>query len=564
MRSMTQLSITNDAPSLRDTSLEDVQRRQRRLLNGWLLAIGLLLVVVAGVRVGLQISSSPLISLDLQDMLLAVGLVCVIIAAVLNRYHRRQIASSVLIALVVAALAGINYFYPPYTLALLPLMALPVGLAALLLDRRAIFLTAACTIFALASTEGVDTHTTGLFQGLFTFPWNDLAKIEWAKLPIDLMVTIASIVIALFASLLLALILAPLREENAHLLAIIQQSEAAKSQVHRDRHLADQSREQAEARLLQQQHYIDHIDQTLQHIDQGVIAIDAAGAIVRANEPAERLWTELAGERILGKTLDQVRTFLEDAHIAPLGVTITKLADSPSDITGYTHVLSDRREYAHLARLRGELLALLTDEMRNPLTSIVTALEITLGQSLPDGVDRVIAGARRSGQQLIDLVTILLEINQIEQNPSALRREHTTVRPILEAAIAQTAPFAQQRAVVVVVEYSGDGPLLVDSERLRRAFVIILEEALRNSPSYSTMQIRTERQPTSIVVRVSDQGPELPPAQRVTPEQRSVPTLGLVFSKLVLEAHGGRLWVESAGGHGNVHVFSLPIEQSKF
>jgi signal transduction histidine kinase len=211
---------------------------------------------------------------------------------------------------------------------------------------------------------------------------------------------------------------------------------------------------------------------------------------------------------------------------------------------------------------------LLADEMRNPLTSMVTALEMTLGQNLPDGADRVLVGARRSGQRLLDLVTTMIEIDQIERSPDTLQRSVASIRPALEAGIAQSAPLAQQGAVTVVVEYSGDGLVLMDAERLRRAFVYLLENALRHSPPYSTVQVRIERQNGSLVVRISDQGAGLAPEQRESlfdqrapVDGRNAPSLGLAFSKLVIETHGGRVWVESAESQGTTYVFTLPVEK---
>jgi signal transduction histidine kinase len=120
----------------------------------------------------------------------------------------------------------------------------------------------------------------------------------------------------------------------------------------------------------------------------------------------------------------------------------------------------------------------------------------------------------------------------------------------------------------VVVEYSGDGAILLDGERMRHAFVHLLEQALRHSPPYSTVQVRTERQNGSVIVRISDQGPGLTPQQcetifeqRAATEGRNAPALGLAFSKLVIEKHGGRVWVESNGSRGSTYVFALPVEK---
>ena len=156
--------------------------------------------------------------------------------------------------------------------------------------------------------------------------------------------------------------------------------------------------------------------------------------------------------------------------------------------------------------------------------------------------------------------------DQIERSPETLQRAVAPLRAALEAGIAQTAPLAQQSAVTVVAEYSGDGPVLMDAERMRRAFVFLLDTALRHSPPYSTVQVRIERQNGSLVVRISDQGAGLNAEQReslfdqrVSTDGRNTPALGLAFSKLVIETHGGRLWVESTPGTGTTFHVSLPL-----
>ena len=109
---------------------------------------------------------------------------------------------------------------------------------------------------------------------------------------------------------------------------------------------------------------------------------------------------------------------------------------------------------------------------------------------------------------------------------------------------------------------------MIDAERMRRAYVHLLEHALRQSPPYSTVQVRTECQSETLVVRISDQGPGLTPQQRdslfeqrATADERNAPALGLAFSKLVIETHGGRVLVESSGSQGSTYAFTLPIER---
>jgi signal transduction histidine kinase len=524
--------------------------RRSRLLNLCLLVIGLLMGASAGASAAIQLGDGGLNVSVPGTVLLLVGAAWLIVAYVLSFRRYLRIAGSMIVALVMVVLALMVYLLPGYAPMLLPFAALPVVLAALLIGYRSIFLTAALMILAL----------TGAFSASYYLPSPALGLQLAAPTPG------VALVLAALALLLLALTLAPLRGEIARLFNQLQQSELAQERAAQELRSAEQMREAAFGQQIWQER---HLESILQQISDGAIAIDADGKVVRANTAARDLWSVVGGGDILDRSFDQVCAALNGQSAATEHVAIVTITDQlPDSATGYTHVLLDRREQARLARLRGELLGLLTGEMRNPLTSMITALEMTLGQNLPEGADRVLVGARRSGQRLLDLVTTMIEIDQIERNPNVLQRAVAPLRVALEAGIAQSAPLAQQGAVTVVVEYSGDGLVLMDVERLRRAFVYLLENALRHSPPYSTVQVRLERQNGSLMVRISDQGAGLSLEEReslfgqhASIDGRNAPTLGLAFSKLVIETHGGRVWVEGAESQGTTYVFTLPVEK---
>ncbi len=486
----------------------------------------------------------------LPIVLLVVGGAWLLAAYLFNRARRQRIAGGMIVLLVLAALGLAIYLLPTYLIAVLPFAGIPIALAALLLGRRAIYLTTVAAVLAIFGASFAAQQVPPPAIGLDLPPPDASLAVE----------------VAVVTLIFLALILAPLRGEIARLSAQLREREAAQALAEQRERDAVHARDRAIEHLSEQQRNLQIV---VQHISDGVIAVDDTGKLVRANATARSLWSEIAAGDLIGQRFDQLRATLTGPTAAAQYVDIVELDAAAREYQeGYTHVLLDRRERARLARLRGDLLGLLADEMRNPLTSMVTALEMTLGQNLPDGADRVLVGARRSGQRLLDLITTMLEINQIEQNPGALRRSPAPLRPILDAGIAQTTPLQHQGAVTVVVEYSGDGTVMLDGERMRRAFVHLLEHALRQSPPYSTVQVRTECQNDSVVVRISDQGPGLTPQQRealfdqrVASDERKATALGLAFSKLVIETHGGRLMVESSGSQGSTYAFSLPIEK---
>lgn len=478
----------------------------------------------------------------------AAGVAWLIVAYLLNRRGYHVLAGALIVALALTALAGAIYVLPGALTVLLPFVGAPTALAALLLSRRAIYVTVTLTICAVAGAVAASWFFPAPLVFVFP-PSSDVLLLSMASL----------------SAVMFALALAPLRGHVTALRDRLALAEAAALELAALRDHAEQTCADAQRQLAAQQRYTDMI---LRHMSDGVVTVDQNDVIIRANAVAQTLWATVDSAPLVGDVITRVRTLLDAQDQATAQAEIEPVSnESASSEDGVTYMLRDRREHARLARLRGALLRLLTDEMRAPLTSVITALEMTLGQNLPEGADRVLLGARRNGQRLLDLVTLILEITQIEQRPDILRRSARPLRPIIEAGIAQTTPLQHQGAVTVIVEYNGDGVFWFDAERMQRAFVHLLERALRNSPPYSTVQVRTERQNGSVMVRISDQGPGLTEQQRdllfdqqSLTDDRGASALALAFSKLVIEVHGGRVWVESSGSQGCAYMFLLPLQ----
>ncbi|MEP7190636.1 MAG: hypothetical protein ABI901_15710, partial [Roseiflexaceae bacterium] len=340
-------------------------------MNNSLLAVGLTLGAIVGAGVGLQLGEGSLNLSVLQTALLLLGGAWLLIAYLFSRARRHRIAGGMIVVLTVSALALAIYLLPIYLLVFLPFASLPIALSALLLSRRAVYLTTIITIAALFGAQ---------FAAL-QLPPPDIGL----NLP-DPSVDIA-LSMAVLALIFLALIVAPLRGELARLFEQLRGRETAQAQAEQGQLAAEVARDDAIDLLTHQQH---NLQMVAEHVGDGVIAVSATGQITRANTIARSLWNEIANGDLIGQRFDQLRTTLTGPTAAAQYVEIVDLpAGSAERGDGYTHILLDRRDRARLARLRGELLGLLADEMRNPVTSMVTALEMTLGQNLPDGADRV-------------------------------------------------------------------------------------------------------------------------------------------------------------------------------
>jgi len=548
-RQMSQSSV-----SMNVLTPHERMRRSRLLGGSVLVSIVIFFSIIASIAIPRIIQGTIFIA-PLEVMWLSVGIAWLVLVYLCQRFGH-FVLGGWLFVLILFVLQGAGIYYlPAYRPLFFAASSLPIALAALLIGFQAVYIVSFAT--ALLILLG-----WWLSVGMPT------------PLPPELLLSGSILLLIL---ILVALVLGPLRRTSDLLSEQVQAVQ--RNALHLESRVAANEQQLEEERT---QHLLErrHINAVFERLSDGLISTDGDGRIVYANQVARQLWSELYDDDLEGRNVNVILARLRgnsDEYDSPSSLTKQielrpVVREEQQQGMGKTYILVDSRERARLTRLRGELLELLAREMHDPLTSMLTALEMILGEkNLPDGADRVLVGARRSGQRLQNLMETLREVNSLEESRDVLRRAPTALRAVLESGIAQTAPQAQQSSVHVVAEYSTDAVLLLDKERLLRAFVNLLYNALRQSPPYSTVHVQTQRSGGSIVVRITDQGPGLPPEVQSTifsrlsslPDERAGSALGLTFSRLVIEAHGGRIWVESNGGQGSTFAFSLPLEANK-
>jgi signal transduction histidine kinase len=234
---------------------------------------------------------------------------------------------------------------------------------------------------------------------------------------------------------------------------------------------------------------------------------------------------------------------------------------------------------------QAELLASLVQELRTPMTSIIGYTDLLLGESVGilgamqrKFLQRVKANTERMSAKLDDLIEITsIDLGQLEIEP-----ETVNVVSIIEEAIMNTAGQFRERGITIDIALDDDLPEInADPDALNQVMLNLLTNACQASDKNTTVVVSANLQEagdavlggaTYFMVSVTDNGGGIPEEERrrvFTRLYRADNPLikglgetgvGLSVAKTLVEAHGGRIWVESEEGVGSTFSFLLPVE----
>ena len=236
------------------------------------------------------------------------------------------------------------------------------------------------------------------------------------------------------------------------------------------------------------------------------------------------------------------------------------------------HLVSLAREATlHMEgeRLRSTLLSALSHDLRTPLTAIFGAAESMRlnAASLPPGHVALIDAVREQASRTVELVEKILDMARLESGVH-LRREWESLEEIVGAALSVRAALLS--AHVVEVSLPADLPLIeCDATLMERVLVNLLENAAKYTPPGSAIRISARIENAMLRVDVIDSGPGIPRGREATIFDKfergdaasSIPGLGLglAICRVVIEVHGGRIWVERSTDGGADFAFILPL-----
>lgn len=230
----------------------------------------------------------------------------------------------------------------------------------------------------------------------------------------------------------------------------------------------------------------------------------------------------------------------------------------------------ERRQVAELlAQTREEVLGVVAHDLRNPLNLIITSTDLLL----EDNLDRphraeMLNVTMRAGKQMNRLIGDLLDTVRMQAGKFSLDLENVGVASIFHQAEETFAPLAAKRRIQLDVVPPDNG-ISVRADPLRVSQIVgnIVGNAIKFTPDAGSVTVRSVADGNHVAIHVSDTGPGIAAKdmdrlfdnfwQARRNDHRGV-GLGLAIAKGAVEAHGGKIWADSAPGRGSTFSFTLP------
>lgn len=223
-------------------------------------------------------------------------------------------------------------------------------------------------------------------------------------------------------------------------------------------------------------------------------------------------------------------------------------------------------------RMKSALLSSVSHELRTPLATIKASITSLLSGEVgwEDAAVRheLLSVVDEESDQLNRLVGNLLDMSRLEAGALKPDRQWNVLAEIVDAALDRMHRVLENH--LILLDIPDDLPLVpVDYSQLERVFTNLLSNSIKYAPPRTTIQIQAGATPHALTVRVTNQGPPVPPEHltqifdkfhRITDADRVTGTgLGLSICKGIIEAHSGTIWAENLPG-GFAFCFTLPLD----
>jgi PAS domain S-box-containing protein len=328
-----------------------------------------------------------------------------------------------------------------------------------------------------------------------------------------------------------------------------------------------------------------------------VIVTDGEGCVTKLNPAAEEIFgseKENAGKHVgevardariasaVAEALESQRPVAGEgmSSVLPLSVDgserafrlrTTPMRDNGNRLLGAVTLLEDITHLREIDRLKSEFIATASHELRTPLTSVQMGVYLLLegaAGELNDKQTEVLGACREDCERLDKLMRDLLDLSRIEAGDSQPELQALKTRDLIIAETEELRPQVETKGLSFRVDAPVDLPaVMADRSQIERVLANLVVNAIRYTKQ-GEIRISAEPRGHYVAFSVSDTGGGIPQEYlpHIFDKFVQVPGaatggagLGLAISRLIIEAHGGQISVQSELGHGSTFTFTLPV-----
>ncbi|WP_119072828.1 sensor histidine kinase [Aggregatilinea lenta] len=295
-------------------------------------------------------------------------------------------------------------------------------------------------------------------------------------------------------------------------------------------------------------------------------------------EALRALTTHICFGKVSEDYLDTLRGLIEIETPQPrcLCRTLTPVPDDWGGLGGLLMTFRDATPERSIMLGRERFYGMVVHDLRGPLTAINTGFkllsEIASGDDpVSQAVSNTTAASQGAVTKLLSLVDSLLDVAKFQGEGVELCRAPVRLPEVVNAVIAETRLLSDDVEIDVVSTVPCTlPPLDIDGELVARLLLNLVDNALKFAPAQTTVSVGAHVINGMVYIDVRDGGQGIPDEDKarvfdlfsqthtVTARRRGS-GIGLAFCKLVVEAHGGRIWVEDNVPCGTVFVLTLPL-----
>lgn len=339
----------------------------------------------------------------------------------------------------------------------------------------------------------------------------------------------------------------------------------------------------------------DELHTVLESINDGVIVVGPSGVVLLLNRAA-RLMAGLPARPLLGLSLARLALMaraqgqrrLGPAQIRALGAELARQdhgtvrtrdgqyiewtrapLGQTAEQVAYVLTLHDVTDRVRLDELRDDMVAMLVHDLRTPLSAMMLSVDMLDYVSEDDTRKELMSRARQNVRQMLRKVNTLLDLRKLEAGQLTVERRPYPIVVISAEVVESFRGVATMQQLQLAHRAPPDIPdILIDVDLITRVLENLVGNALKFTPEGGAVAVELAHDAAGVTLQIRDSGPGVPAELRERIFEKYVQVrggaerkgsgLGLAFSRMVVEAHGGDIGVRDNPGGGSIFWLRLP------